>query len=201
MYQANDSSKLFACTESLPPLRSVYAGSRREAFNSTHSAASPALVSLASNSVPAMFQLIIFYASEKFYKFYRHHHENCRRILTRNFTLIHIKAGMGSSQGRSVQTFLGYEKSKTISRARSHCHPKRRPKSTLTTSLISITGKQQHFCPITHSRLHQLHDFRFRSNICAHTAQEIRREMGAGIVDWATSNSPSRDKLHNDGCD
>lgn len=45
--------------------------------------------------VPAMFQLIIFYASEKFYKFYRHHHENCRRILTWNFNLIQIKPGRG----------------------------------------------------------------------------------------------------------
>lgn len=45
--------------------------------------------------VPAMFQLIIFYASEKFYKFYRHHHENCRRILTWNFNLSQIKAGRG----------------------------------------------------------------------------------------------------------
>lgn len=48
----------------------------------------------------------------------------------------------------------------------------------------SFVGKQQHFRPITHSRLHQLHDFRFRYDICTHTAEESRRadrEMGAGI--------------------
>lgn len=46
-----------------------------------------------------------------------------------------------------------------------------------------------------------MHDFRFRYNICAHSAQEGWGEMGAGLVDWATSNSPSRDKLHDNGCD
>jgi hypothetical protein len=64
-------------------------------------------------------------------------------------------------------------------------------------------GKQQHFRPITHSRLHQLHDIRFRDNICAHTAEEARREMGGRHADWATSDSFALHELHDDdaGCD
>lgn len=85
-----------------------------------------------------------------FYKFYRHHHENCRRILMWNLNLIHIMAN-----------FFLY------------------------LVLKSFAGKQQHFRPITHSRLHQLHDFRFRYDIGTHPAQESRvelREMGGRIA-------------------
>lgn len=111
-----------------------------------------------------------------FYKFYRHHHENCRRILMWNFNLIHIIA-----ETFPCSTFL-------------------QPTSHFSW-FPSFAGKQQHFRPITYSRLHQLHDFRFR--FCTHAAQKSRvehRKMGDGIDNWTTSDPFACCKLHNSDC-